>query len=87
MRDVPDQVTSQERKIFREAYNYFSAHCDSPANQDEGAVAWWMAAVTDIAPLAQKWKDYPLMQNLLLAIYDYMDFKAKEKTKELNEFV
>ena len=48
---------------------------------------WWMAAVTDIAPLAQKWKDYPLMQNLLLAIYDYMDFKAKEKTKELNEFV
>lgn len=34
-----------------------------------------------------KWKDYPLMQNLLLAIYDYMDFKAKEKTKELNEFV
>ena len=80
MRDVPDQVTSQERRIF-------SAHCDPPANQDEGAVAWWMAAVTDIAPLAQKWKDYPLMQNLLLAIYDYMDFKAKEKTKELNEFV
>lgn len=84
---MPDQVTNQERKIFREAYNYFSAHCDPPANQDEGAVAWWMAAVTDIAPLAQKWKDYPLMQNLLLAIYDYMDFKAKEKTKELNEFV
>ncbi len=40
MRDVPDQVTSQERRIFREAYNYFSAHCDPPANQDEGAVAW-----------------------------------------------
>lgn len=33
------------------------------------------------------WKDYPLMRSLLLAIYDYMDFKAKEKTKELNEFV
>lgn len=33
------------------------------------------------------WKDYPLMQSLLLAIYAYMDFKAKEKTKELNEFV
>lgn len=34
-----------------------------------------------------KMEGYPLMQNLLLAIYDYMDFKAKEKTKELNEFV
>lgn len=50
-------------------------------------MAWWIAAATDIAPLAQKWKDYPLMQSLLLAIYDYMDFKAKEKTKEINEFV
>jgi len=87
MRDMPDQVTSQERRIFREAYNYFSVYCDPPANQDKGAVAWWIAAATDIAPLAQKWKDYPLMQSLLLAIYDYMDFKAKEKTKELNEFV
>mgnify|MGYP004543628591 CR=1 FL=1 len=84
---MPDQGTSQERRIFRGAYNSFAAQGDAPANQDEGAVAWWMAAVTDIAPLAQKWKDYPLMQNLLLAIYDYMDFKAKEKTKELNEFV
>lgn len=34
-----------------------------------------------------QWKDDPLMQNLQLAIYGNMDFKAKEKTKELNEFV
>jgi len=79
-------IKSQARNA-ESSERHTTAHCDPPANQDEGAVAWWMAAVTDIAPLAQKWKDYPLMQNLLLAIYDYMDFKAKEKTKELNEFV
>jgi hypothetical protein len=80
-------VTNEEWQIFKEAYQYFSDHCLPPANQDENAVDWWMSAAKDVGELDQKWKDYPLMRSLLLAIYEYMEFKAKEKTREVAEFV
>lgn len=75
-------VTNEEWQIFKEAYQYFSDHCLPPANQDENAVDWWMSAAKDVGELDQKWKDYPLMRSLLLAIYEYLEFKAKEKTKD-----
>jgi hypothetical protein len=40
-----------------------------------------------VGALDAKWKDYPLMRSLLLGIYEYIEFKAKEKTKEVAEFV
>ena len=80
-------VTNEEWEIFREAYQFFSDHCMPPANQDENAVAWWMAAAESLSELDQKWKDYPLMSGLLVAIYAYMECKAKEKTREVAEFV
>ena len=76
-------VTNEEWQIFKEAYQYFSDHCLPPANQDENAVDWWMSAAKDMGELDQKWKDYPLMRSLLLAIYEYMEFKAKEKTRQV----
>jgi hypothetical protein len=80
-------VTNEEWQIFKEAYQYFSDHCLPPANQDENAVDWWMSAAKDVGELDQKWKDYLLMRSLLLAIYEYMEFKANEKTREVAEFV
>ena len=80
-------ITNEEREIFREAYQYFASHCSPPANQDEDAVAWWTEAATDVCALDQKWKDYPLMRGLLLAIYEYLEHKSKEKTEEVAEFV
>ena len=70
-------VTNEEWQIFKEAYQYFS----------ENAADWWMSAAKDVGELDQKWKDYPLMRSLLLAIYEYLEFKAKEKTREVAEFV
>ena len=80
-------ITNEEREIFREAYQYFAAYCTPPANQDEEAVAWWTAAAKDVCTLDHKWQGYPLMRGLLLAIYEYMEHKAKEKTEEAAEFV
>ena len=80
-------VTEEEWQIFKEAYQYFSNHCLPPANQDENAVDWWTEAAKALGALDLKWKDYPLMRCLLLGIYEYMECKAKEKTKEVAEFV
>ena len=80
-------VTQEEWQIFREAYQFFSAHCLPPANQEKNAVEWWISAARDVSALDEKWKDYPLMCGLLAAIYEYLELKAREKTKVLAEFV
>ena len=80
-------VTNEEWQVFKEVYQFFSNHCLPPANQDENSVEWWTSAVADVGALDQKWKGYPLMRSLLLGIYEYIEFKAKEKTKEVAEFV
>ena len=80
-------VTNEEWAIFKEAYQFFSDHAEPPASQSENAVAWWARTAQDVIEVDSKWKEIPLMRGLLLAIYEYLDFKAKEKTKEVEEFV
>lgn len=80
-------VTHEDRLIFREAFTFFSKYCDPPANQYENAVEWWSDAAQDVGTLDAKWQEYPLMRNLLIAIYEHMEFKAKERTREVAEFV
>ncbi len=80
-------VTNEEYELFREAFQLFSSHCTPPANQDDGAVAWWTETAEAVCALDSKWKEYPLMRGLLLAIYEYLEYKAKEKTEEAAEFV
>jgi len=80
-------VTDEEWEIFREVYQYFAAHSDPPANQDIDAVTWWTNAATDIGVVDNKWPEHKLMRSLLMAVYEYIEYKAKEKTKEMDEFV
>ena len=81
------KVTDQEWEIFKEAYQFFAEFCDPPANQEDDCIAWWTKAAKAIAAVDNKWKDYPLMRGLLLAIYEGIENKAKEKTKEMDAFV
>lgn len=81
-------VTDLEWEIFREAYRFFAAHCDPPANQEETALSWWKQTATDVAAVDNQWKERnSLMRHLLVAIYEYLDDKAKEKTSEVADFV
>lgn len=80
-------VTDEEWRMFRDVYQFFAAHCLPPANQDKDAAAWWTAAAAEVGILDQKWKGHPLPRGLLLAIYDVLDWKAKEKTREEAQFV
>ena len=75
-------VTNEEWQIFKEAYQYFSDYCMPPANQDENAADWWMSAAKDVGELDQKWKDYPLMRSLLLAIYEYINKRLRNRLKD-----
>ena len=82
------KVTDQEWEIFRQAYLFFSEHCDPPANQDEAAVLWWQQTAIDVASLDNQWKERNLlMRSLLVAIYEYLEYKAQEKNMEVADFV
>lgn len=80
-------ITREDRTIFREAFTFYSKHCDPPANQYDDAVEWWSDTAREVGVLDAKWQEYPLMRSLLIAIYEHMEFKAKENTKEVAEFV
>lgn len=82
------KVTNLEWEIFRQAYLFFAEHCDPPANQEETALPWWTQTAADVAAIDNQWKELnPLMRCLLVAIYEYLDYKAKEKTMEVADFV
>lgn len=80
------EPTNEEIRMFREAYEFFKRFCDPPANQDKQAPDWWCNAAAEVAALDNRWKDYPLMRGFLMAIYDYLEAKSRQKTKELAHF-
>lgn len=82
------KVTDEEWEIFRQAYIFFSEHCDPPANSDCHALDWWTECHEKLLALDMEWSaKNPLMRSLLLAIEENLDFKARERTEELSEFL
>ena len=84
---MKSNVTQEEWQIFREAYQFFAAHACPPAPAETGAVVWWMNTASDMIKLDQQWKAYPLMRILLMAIYEYLELKAKAAGKEVTQYV
>ena len=77
-------LSETEIQIFRAAYRYLAAHPSPPPMSDQAAtLAWWEAAVNDIAAVSERWNNHPLMIRLLAAIYESLEEKAKEAAHEL----
>ncbi len=71
--------TNTEDSIFRDAYRYFRAHSTPPPIADTDASAsWWEAAADDISKVSARWENHPLAIKLLIAVYEYLEEKAKE---------
>lgn len=68
----------QEIQIFRDAYRYFVAHANPPAANSSTSEQWWMEAVDSYDALCDRHHDHPLIDVLLLAIYNYLETKSKE---------
>ena len=71
--------TNTEDRIFREVYRYFAAHYSPPPVSDsEASAVWWEAAADDIGKVSTRWENHSLAVKLLIAIYEYLEEKAKE---------
>ena len=47
-------------------------------SNSEAAVPWWESAANDISTMSARWNNHPLMDKLLISIYEYLEQKAKE---------
>ena len=83
---MTDIITAEERNAFRAAYNFLNRHHDPLCYLDEEFDAWWESVGKDISEICGT-DDQSLRWFLLIAVMDYMNEKAKKRSKELEDFV
>lgn len=65
---------------MRDAFYYLRDHNDPPALGTDACADFFLNAAKDMGTLVSvTWKNHPLAQNLILAIYEYLDVKCKAK--------
>lgn len=79
---MEEKLTFEEREIMRNAFVFLRNHCNPPANQDENACDWWMQAAEEAGQVCGAWNNHPLAIEVFVALYSYIDGKAKKKTEE-----
>ena len=71
--------TNTEDSIYRDPYRYIRAHSTPPPIADTDASASCSAAAADdISKVSARWENHPLAIKLLIAVYEYLEEKAKE---------
>lgn len=72
-------MTPEENGIMRDAFYFLRDHIDPPPLGTEECNTFWIQAAKDLAQVSYTWKNYPLATCVLMAIYDYLDWKCKQK--------
>ena len=72
-------MTRNENAVFTDAMSYLDRYDDPPAGNGEDACMWWCRAANDLTQLTRTHDEHPLAVQLGLAIYSYIEFKAKAK--------
>ena len=72
-------MTREENGIMRDAYYFLRDHNEPPACGAEDEAAYWEQAAKDLAAVGRAWNRHPLATMVLMAIYDYLQVKSREK--------
>ena len=70
-------MTNTELEIMLDAATYLGAYHQPPPSGTEKAVTWWKEAAKDISAIVTKWDNHPLATTVLIAVYGYLEEKAK----------
>ena len=73
-------MTGTEFEIMLDAIMYLGARNQPPPTGTDEAVDWWMDAAAEIGTLSAKWENHPLAAAVLIAVYGYIEGKAKAVT-------
>ena len=75
-------MTREENGIMRDAYYFLRDHNEPPACGAENEAAYWEQAAKDLAAAGKAWNRHPLATMVLMAIYDYLQVKSREKGED-----
>ena len=73
---MEQKITPEELEIMRSAYVFLRDHCCPPKNSDERTDEWWKRTAGEMAAVSARWNNHPLAVEVLMAIYNYIDWKA-----------
>ena len=76
------EMTDEENGIMRDIYYFLRDHINPPARGTENCTAFWNQTVKDLSEVARTWNNHPLATCLLMAIYDYLDWKSKTNAND-----
>ena len=71
-------MTPEESGIMRDAFYFLRDHINPPPLGTDECPVFWEQAAKDLAAAAAPWKDHPLATGVLIAIYEYLDWKCKQ---------
>ena len=69
------------REIFSAAYRHLESYEDPPRLGDPGEDEWWQHLWAVTEELIRKYDGHPLMRELTVAIYSYLDTKSRGEGK------
>ena len=75
-------MTPEENGIMRDIFYYLRDHIDPPGIGTPECEAFWIQAAKDLGAVSNTWKNHPLATYMLVAIYEYLEWKCKQKAGE-----
>ena len=82
------EETNKELGLFMNACRFYKEHSDSLSIMDWNNLPWWFKALADMMELQMKWQEhYPLMNELLAAVFGCLEYIDGDKKEEEEGFV
>ena len=73
---TPAEYAILHQKAFRTAFDFLASHFP-PRTDPE----WWEQAATDASAASESQLDNPLVERLLIGVYDYLDIEYKRRVQ------
>ncbi len=71
-------MTTEEKTIMGDMFYFLRDHSDPPPVGAAESLSYWQKTAKDISDLVDtKWKSHPLAMALGMALYGYLEQKAK----------
>ena len=72
-------MTRNETAVFTDAMKYLDTFNDPPARSDPASESWWKRTADALSAFINAHGRHPLAMEMGVAIYSYIEVKAKAK--------
>jgi hypothetical protein len=74
-------LTEKEKGILADAVKFLEAFSQVPRLDGPDSAQYWLRAADALTAIGTKWRHHPLVEKVLVGIYEYLEIKQKELSK------